>query len=158
MIGALYAAGMPASEIKHIALKTNWKNVLKFTIPNIGLISRDGIFRFMENSLPAKLFSALSIPLVAVATELLAGQKVVLTTGSIAKTVQASYSMPIIYTPTGINMRMLVDGGLVSQLPVITVREELGIKQVITVNVNYKALELDQFDNVIKIATHLSAL
>ena len=53
---------------------------------------------------------------------------------------------------------MLVDGGVSSQVPVRTVREDLGARKVVAVNVNYKALEMEEFDSVIKIATHLSAL
>jgi predicted acylesterase/phospholipase RssA len=53
---------------------------------------------------------------------------------------------------------MLVDGGVISQIPVRTVREELGAKKVIAVNVNYNSLEAEQFDSIIKIAAHLSAL
>jgi NTE family protein len=158
IIGALYAAGMPLSEIRRIALQTNWKSILKFTIPKRGLISNEGIYRFMDEILPIKKFSALSIPFAAVATDLRTGEKVSITTGSIAKAVQASCSLPIIFTPTEINKRMLVDGGVSSQIPVKTVREELGVKRVISVNVNYKALESVQPDNLVKIAAHLSMI
>jgi NTE family protein len=158
MIGALYAAGMPSSEIKRIALKTNWNSILKFTIPKMGLISSEGIYRFMETILPVKKFSALAIPFAAVATDLQTGEKVSITSGSIAKAVQASCSLPIVFTPTEINRKLLVDGGVASQIPVRTVREELGVQTVIAVNVNYRALELDRYDNIVKIAVHLSAL
>lgn len=158
IVGALYCAGMPLSEIKRILLDTKWKNILKFTVPRTGLISSDGIFRFMDNILPVKKFTSLSLPFAAVATDLRTGEKVAITTGSIAKAVQASCSLPVIFTPTEINNRMLVDGGIASQIPVRTVREELGIKKVIAVNVNYKALELEQFDSLVRIAAHLSAL
>ncbi len=158
IIGALYCAGMPVSEIQRILLNTRWKNVLKFTIPRTGLISSEGIYRFMENILPVKKFSALPLPFAAVATDLRTGEKVSITTGSIAKAVQASCSLPVIFTPTEINRKALVDGGVSSQIPVRTVRDELGIRKVIAVNVNFRALELEQFDNMVKIAMHLSAL
>jgi NTE family protein len=158
MIGALYAAGMPSSEIKRIALNTYWNSILKFTIPKMGLISSEGIYRFMETILPIKKFSALAIPFAAVATDLHTGEKVSITSGSIAKAVQASCSLPIVFTPTEINRKLLVDGGVASQIPVRTVREELGVQTVIAVNVNYRALELDHYDNILKITAHLSAL
>ncbi len=158
MIGALYAAGMPIEEIRRVALKTNWNSLLKFTIPKKGLVSSDGIFQFMERILPVKKFSSLTIPFAAVATCLHTGEKISIRNGSIAKAVQASCSLPIIFTPTEINKRMLVDGGVASQVPVRTVREELGVEKVVAVNVNYKALELDQYDSIFKIAMHLSAL
>jgi NTE family protein len=158
IIGALYAAGVHLPEIKHIILKANWRSILKFTVPKRGLISSDGIYRFMEEILPVKKFSALAIPFAAVATDLRSGEKVSITSGSLAKAVQASCSLPIIFTPTELNKRMLIDGGVSSQVPVRTLREELGIKNVIAVNVNYKALEFDRHDNIVQIAAHLSAL
>lgn len=158
IVGALYAAGMPLSGIKRILLTAKWKDVLKLTIPKKGLISSEGIYRFMDEILPVKKFSGLLIPFAAVATDLRTGEKVSITSGSIAKAVQASCSLPVIFTPTEINKKPLIDGGVASQIPVRTVREELGAKIVIAVNVNYKAIEFDQYDTIIKIAAHLSAL
>ncbi|MGE5174171.1 MAG: patatin-like phospholipase family protein [Betaproteobacteria bacterium] len=158
IIGALYAAGMTLREIKRILLNARWKDVLKLTVPRQGLISSEGIYRFMDDILPVKKFSSLSVPFAAVATDLHTGEKVTITTGSIARAVQASCSLPIIFTPTEINRRMLIDGGVASQIPVRAVREELGAKKVIAVNVNYKAVEMEEFDTIMKIAAHLSAL
>src|SRR5512147_795112 len=158
IVGALYASGMPVNEIKHILLKTTWTDILQFNFPRRGLISSEGIYRFMESILPVKKFSSLPFPFAAVATDLRTGEKVSITTGSVARAVQASCSLPIVFTPTEINKRVLVDGGVVSQIPVRTVREELGAENVIAVNVNYNALETDEFDSIIKIAAHLSAL
>jgi NTE family protein len=158
IVGALYAAGMPLSEIRRILLTAKWKDLLKLTIPIKGLISSEGIYRFMDEILPVKKFSDLLMPYAAVATDLHTGEKVSITSGSVAKAVQASCSFPVIFTPTEINRKQLIDGGAASQIPVRTVREELGAKIVIAVNVNYKAIELDQYDTIIKIAAHLSAL
>jgi NTE family protein len=158
VIGALYCAGLSLSEIKRILLHAKWKDIFKFTVPRLGLISSEGIYRFMEDILPVKKFSSLLFPFAAVATDLHTGEKITITTGSVARAVQASCSLPIVFTPTIINKKLLVDGGVASQIPVRAVREELGAKKVIAVNVNYRALEMDQFDNMLKIAAHLSAL
>ena len=158
IIGALYCAGMPLLEIKKIILHTKWTDILKFTVPRTGLISSDGIYHFMDKILPVKKFSSLPLPFAAIATDLRTGDKVTITSGSLARAVQASCSLPVIFTPTEINKKTLVDGGVSSQLPVRSVREELGVRKVIAINVNYMALELDQFDTIVKIAAHLSAL
>jgi NTE family protein len=158
IIGALYCAGMPVLKIQRILIRTKWRDILRFTVPRKGLISSDGIYHFMESILPVKKFSALPLPFAAVATDLRTGEKVSITTGSIARAVQASCSLPVIFTPSEINKKTLVDGGISSQIPVRTVREELGMQKVIAVNVNFKALELEEFDNMVTIAAHLSAL
>ncbi len=158
VVGALYCAGMPLSQIEHIIIHAKWKDILKLTIPKQGLISSEGIYRFLERILPVKKFSSLLIPLAIVATDLKTAEKVVITSGSLARAVQASCSVPVLFTPTEINKKLLVDGGVSSQIPVLAVREELGARHVIAVNVNYKAMETDHYDNMINIATHLSAL
>jgi NTE family protein len=108
--------------------------------------------------LPGVQFSSLVVPFAAVATDLHTGEKAALTSGSVARAVQASCSLPIVFTPTEISGRLLVDGGMASQVPVRTVRETLGAERVVAVNVNYKAVELEEFDTIVKIAAHLSAL
>lgn len=158
IIGALYAAGMPVSEIRRLALATKWNSIFKLSLPRRGLLSSEGLYRFMESILPVKQFCSLPVPFAAVATDLHTGDKVSITSGSVARAVQASCSLPVIFSPTEIDKKLLIDGGVASQIPVRTVREELGAQVVIAVNVNYRALELDQYDNVIKVAAHLSAL
>jgi NTE family protein len=158
VVGALYCAGMPLSQIEHILVHAKWTDILKLTIPKQGLISSEGIYRFLEDILPIKKFSALPLPLAVVATDLKTAEKIVITNGSIARAVQASCSVPILFTPTELGNKVLVDGGVSSQIPVRAVREELGARRVIAVNVNYKAMESDHYDNMINIATHLSAL
>ncbi len=158
IIGALYAAGVPLSEIRRIALKTKWKNIFKLTVPKMGLMSSEGIAAFMEDMLPVKKFSALKVPFAAVATDLKTGERVSITSGSVAKAVQASCSLPVIFTPTKVKGKLLVDGGVASQIPVRTAREVLGATIVVAVDVNYRSLESNRYDNLVKIAAHLSMI
>src|SRR5512142_24968 len=158
IVGALYAAGVPVIEIRRILLHTSWTDIIPFRFPHRGLIDSEGIYRFMDSILPVKKFSSLLFPFAAVATDLRTGETVSITTGSVARAVQASCSLPVVFTPTEINRHLLVDGGVASQIPVRTAREELGAEIVIAVNVNYKALETEEFNSMVKIAAHLSAL
>ena len=103
IVGALYAAGMGLADIKRVLLKAKWRDILSFTVPRLGLISSEGIYTFMEEVLPVKHFSSLELPFAAVATDLKTAEKVVLSSGSIAKAVQASCSLPLIFTPTMLN-------------------------------------------------------
>lgn len=77
------------------------------------LASRTQIVRFDE----------LSIPFAAVATDLETGEKVVLRTGSLASAMRASMAIPVLFDPWPVGGRLLVDGGLVSNLPVDTAKE-----------------------------------
>lgn len=79
-------------------------------------------------------FRNLPIPFKAVATDIETGEKVVLDSGNLATAMRASMSIPGVFTPTEVDGRVLVDGGLVSNLPVEVVRE-MGADIVIAVDI-----------------------
>lgn len=63
-------------------------------------------------------FDLLHIPFRAVTTDLLTGRKVVLKTGSLIDALRASMAIPLLFTPVPTGNELLVDGGLVQNLPV----------------------------------------
>lgn len=81
-------------------------------------------------------FDELPIPFAAVATDLETGEKVVLRTGSLASAMRASMAIPGLFDPWTIGGRLLVDGGLVSNLPVETAKEVFPGYPVIAVDVS----------------------
>jgi len=63
-------------------------------------------------------FNNLVIPFRAVSTDLLTGQKVVFSEGSLIEALRASMAIPLLFTPVKKDNAWLVDGGLVQNLPV----------------------------------------
>ncbi|MBN2030482.1 patatin-like phospholipase family protein [bacterium] len=63
-------------------------------------------------------FDYLRIPFRALATDLLTGEGVVLREGSLIDALRASMAIPLLFTPVEMNDAMLVDGGLIQNLPV----------------------------------------
>jgi len=90
------------------------------------LASRSQIVRFDE----------LAIPFAAVATDLETGEKVVLRTGSLATAMRASMAIPALFDPWPVGGKLLVDGGLVSNLPVETAKDLFPGYPVIAVDVS----------------------
>lgn len=82
---------------------------------------------------PRKDFGDLKIPFYAVATDLDKGQRVVLDRGNISECIKASFTYPLLYSPTKVNGNDLVDGGLTANIPV-DVAKENGADFTITVN------------------------
>lgn len=159
LIGALYLDGkMSLPELVSLAVKTGWRDLFKPAIPRTGLVSSDGIHDFIHSHLSARRIGDLPRPFAAVCTDLVSGDKVVLTSGGLAQAVQASCSLPVIFTPTVIGGRTLVDGGVVSQIPVLAAREELGAKLVVAVDVNYKATSSPSLRSLAGIAVHLTQM
>ncbi|CAN0625231.1 NTE family protein [Burkholderia multivorans] len=87
-------------------------------------------------------FDQLPLPYRAVATDLQTGQMVVLDHGSLPLAIRASMAMPGLFAPAEINGRALVDGGLVSNLPVDTARQ-MGADVVIAVDIGSPLRPLD---------------
>lgn len=67
-------------------------------------------------------FDRLPIPFRAVATDLVTGQAVVLGEGDLPTALRASMSIPALFPPVEIGGRLLVDGGVVNNLPVDVAR------------------------------------
>lgn len=78
-------------------------------------------------------FDDLMIRYRAVCTNLVDGNLVVLSSGSLARAMRASSSVSFLLAPVLVDTLILVDGGLVSNIPVSTTRE-LGADYIIAVN------------------------
>ena len=81
-------------------------------------------------------FDRLPTPFRALATDLETGEPVVLRSGDLATVLRASMSAPGVLAPVEIEGRLLVDGGLVDNLPVSLARE-MGVDVVIAVDVSF---------------------
>ncbi len=137
VIGALYASGLNASEIKKIALELDWKQMYRFAdiaMPMRGFIQGNRVTSFLKVLLKEKSFSQLEKKFACVATDIMTGEQVVMLKGSLVEAIRASISMPAIFTPVKRRGRYLVDGGLVNVVPVSVCRD-LGADFVIGVNV-----------------------
>ncbi len=77
-------------------------------------------------------FDDLPIPFRCVATDLVSADEFVPQEGSLAKAMRASMALPAIFTPVNWNGRVLIDGGLVNNLPTNVVRD-MGADVVIAV-------------------------
>ena len=80
-------------------------------------------------------FDDLPTPLRVVAVDLLTAKPIVLERGSLALSMRASMSFPGIFPPVQMDGRVLVDGGVMNNLPADIVRD-MGAAHVIAVNVN----------------------
>ncbi|WP_423761105.1 patatin-like phospholipase family protein [Burkholderia sp. NLJ2] len=112
----------------------------------VGLVQGNRLQALLANwtaSVPTNQpFDRLPIPYRAVATDLQTGQMVVLDHGSLPLAIRASMAMPGLFAPAEINGRALVDGGLVSNLPVDTARQ-MGASVVIAVDIGSQLRPLD---------------
>jgi NTE family protein len=113
-----------------------------------GKIMRDEIDRLTNR---ASFEYDLKIPFRAVTTDLISGEKVVISEGRISNAIAASMSVPGLSIPFKFEDKMLVDGGLIDPVPVDVVRE-MGADIVIGVNLrDIQKDTLPVINNVISI-------
>jgi len=137
-IGATYCAGWSTGQILQVAAGLDWLklgNPLWKVYRSLGFLDGKRFETFLRDILGDLTFEELAIPLTVIATDLLSGEEVRINSGPLAPAVRASCSLPAIFTPVQCGDRLLVDGGIVNNLPVSVVIEE-GAKYTIAVNVS----------------------
>ena len=150
LIGSLYCAGVRWEQIKKVAQEIDWRNLVSPTWPALGLVKSTRLEKTVDRIVGKKTFEQLSIPFRAVAVDIESGDVVVMDSGSVAKAVRASCSIPGIFEPTEFHGRLLVDGGLVNNLPVDVVKA-MGAEVVIGVDLNTDRLVHKRPENIVEV-------
>jgi NTE family protein len=102
-------------------------------------------------------FDQLSIPFRAVAGDIVTGEPVVLRSGSLARAIRASMSIPAVLSPMEIDGRLLVDGGIAMNLPVEVARD-MGADVIIAVDISSDLLGRETLRSVLDITSQLTNL
>src|SRR5205085_8747691 len=95
-------------------------------------------------------FSKLSIPFKCIGTDLSTGNAVQMDHGNIVNAIRASMAIPSIFTPVRYDDKLLVDGGVVNNFPVLDVKQ-MGADYVIGVNLNQGLLKADSLNSALDI-------
>ena len=137
VVGALYASRFSAKDIEKTALGLNWAKIVSMadiTMFSDGFVRGKRVMSLINEVLGSRTFSELHCGFACGTTDIVSGEEIVLTEGSLADAVRASYSIPGVFKPVYLNGRYLVDGGLKNVVPVSICRT-LGADYVIGVNV-----------------------
>lgn len=102
-------------------------------------------------------FDELPIRFRAVAGDLVTGEAVPLSRGSLATAVRASMAVPGFYAPVEVEGRLLADGGIANNLPVDEVKK-MGVDRVIAVDITTPLYDADELDSIIPIVEQLTTL
>ncbi|QZT36114.1 patatin-like phospholipase family protein [Halosquirtibacter xylanolyticus] len=120
LVGGVYCAGgLDAMEKKMVSMKrTDYLKLVDVTIGKEGWVKGEKIFGIMKSEVTKDQdISSLSIPFTAVATDLITHEAVALSNGSLYEAIRASISIPDFFVPVYREGMKLVDGGLLSPLP-----------------------------------------
>ncbi|HVJ06376.1 MAG TPA: patatin-like phospholipase family protein [Candidatus Saccharimonadales bacterium] len=107
----------------------------RFSLPQ-GINSGEALSMMLSRNTAAygdmESFDDLPTPFRCVATDLIKAEGVVLGRGSLAKAMRATMALPAIFTPVAWEGKVLVDGGLIQNLPV-EVAQSMGAEKTIAV-------------------------
>ena len=95
-------------------------------------------------------FDKLPIPFRAVATDIVSGEKRVFRKGHLPQVIRASMSIPAVFAPVEVNGRLLVDGGMVDNIP-LDVAREMGVDIAIVVDIGTPLRNRKQLATVIDV-------
>ncbi|MCL2682558.1 MAG: patatin-like phospholipase family protein [Bacteroidales bacterium] len=97
-------------------------------------------------------FSDLKIPFFCIGTDIITAQYVVLDSGNLAQAIRASMAVPTVFSPVEIDGRLLVDGGVINNFPVLEMRQR-GVDIIIGVDVGFQykcKSELQNLANILE--------
>jgi len=120
VIGGLHAMGkLPeyTDWVKTMNRQVIW-GLLDFALSTSGLLKGEKAFAKMKTIIPDMNIEEMSIPFVAVATDLLNEREVIFKSGSFYEAIRASVSIPTIFTPVMYKNLLLVDGGVLNPVPI----------------------------------------
>jgi NTE family protein len=132
----------------------------RFRLPR-GLVQGQKLTQILRSlTLPVaqiQSFDDLAIPFRAIATDIITGERVVLDHGDLTTAMRASLSAPGVFSPVDLDGRMLVDGGLSSNLPVDVARE-MGVDILIVVDCGFPLLERGKLESVATVSNQMLAI
>ncbi|MFD2643245.1 patatin-like phospholipase family protein [Pseudomonas japonica] len=120
----------------------------------LGVIQGQNLALLLESLLAhtsdTRDFDKLPIPFRAVATDIASGEKVVFNRGHLPQVIRASMSIPAVFAPVELDGRLLVDGGMVDNIPLDIVRE-MGVDVAIVVDIGTPLRNRKQLGTVVDV-------
>ncbi len=178
IVAALYAHGLSGRDIEervraHIITRGErvrdiygkrsklmlWSRIFRLERNPGGLLAADGLFAHLFSELVDLNFEDLAMPLTVIATDFHTGEEYPIRSGPVLPAVRASIAVPGVFAPVRHQGRLLIDGGLVNNLPTSHVHDSDFViaSNVITLPVSDTPKTLEVIDGAINImVTHVT--
>lgn len=141
IVGALAAADVPTEEIEKMGAEIGWNKLTDYSKSNLvkllvseELLSTKKMEDYLHRMFGDKTFADLKTPFACLSTDLRTGEQIILREGNVALAARASATMPGVFQPVPYRHRLLVDGGIVDNVPT-DVAKLLGADVIVCVNV-----------------------
>jgi NTE family protein len=135
LVASYYAFGKPLEDIRKIGAEMHVTKVMNFTLKKRGFFNTDAIREMILRDLGDVRIEDAKIPLSICTTDIVTGEQVTFEKGSLALAVCASMAVPGLFVPVEIDGRLLVDGGIVENVPV-SVLDDMGAGIIVAIDLN----------------------
>lgn len=157
LVAGAYAGGVSLDHMETVASELGWSRLASIRLSKLGLASSKRIENLMLELVGEKQIESTPIPCGITVTDLVSGEGRLLTSGSIARAVRASCSIPQIYRPVVIDGNYYVDGAFSEYLPSASVRD-LGAGFVIGAHFTGDSAETIRPGNLLQLSMQLTQL
>ncbi|HSH64767.1 MAG TPA: patatin-like phospholipase family protein [Bacteroidia bacterium] len=117
IIGAFYACGYSADEIKAIIISNSIFHLSDIALNSSALFKTKANEAMYDKYFEQRHFSDLKTPLYIATTDLLTGSTIFYSSGELAKAVIASSAIPVLFEPVRYGNRLLIDGCCTCSFP-----------------------------------------
>ena len=134
IVGTFYAAGYTPEEMLKILKATKWLRIFRLRVPKKGLFSLSRAEREMRKHLDCERIEKLGLKLWICATDFLEGKPIYFSQGELMPILLGSCALPGLFEPVRYDRYLLIDGGVVNNLPVEPLKKSR--RKLIGVDVN----------------------
>ena len=142
IIGGLYSVGYRSQQLDSLFVNTDWEDIFSESIAGTQQISN--VFSNLLNLPDSVDFDSLPIPYRCVATDIINTEEVILQHGNLARAMRASMSIPGAFKPVKWEGKLLVDGGMMNNLPV-DIAKKMGADIIIAIDLAQRRHENRDF-------------
>ncbi|MEP1033363.1 patatin-like phospholipase family protein [Ekhidna sp.] len=153
--GAFIASGHTPREAFEIIKKYKFTGISEFNIPKTGLLSSDKMKSGLLKKIPTEKLEDLDIPLIICVSNMLDGKPEYMSEGPIADIVQASASIPVLFSPVKLNGKLYSDGGIFDNVPIKVLKDKC--EKVIGVSIS-PIQEIEELTSLIQVSSRMFQL
>jgi len=117
IIGGLIACGLSGAELVAFYRRLELSKLYALPMGKPAITDNKKFERMIEDAIGRPTFADLEIPLAVVATDLVARREVILDEGDLVSAMLATSAFPIVLPPVERNDLILVDGGILNNVP-----------------------------------------
>ena len=153
--GAFIASGLKPKEAFEIIKKYKFTGISEFNIPKTGLLSSAKMKSRLLKKIETERLEDLATPLIICVSNMLDGKPEYLDKGPLADIIQASASIPVLFSPVELNGKLYSDGGIFDNVPVRPLKKIC--KKVIGVSIS-PIQQIAELTSLIQVATRMFQL